>query len=705
MFAYPVGHSRDVSLRPSPKPRSLTSTVVQSLFLERESAEVMDPRNDRTSVVRSRLLNILSLHMQPVSSTTDPKSPDFNASPTLPSADGTPQDKSPSLPQIPSLLPFDSSGLDQTMHRALTPIVEGSGSDRDANRLPAGAAGAHVRPSHLRGNSTSTSAPLSYLERREGSLARSSTRISSPSMYSPTEVTSVPVSPPQECKELLPSTSITITSPEAGTSPTGDGPIERPSIDDKRTTDVDQHSSPPSVRSLRSSVASPPSLSPANSSNPPASVSPGLAPPRTPSPKYSILTSPHSVVETSARPNQSFAEIGIDGLSRQSLTPPSDLRAASLEPSKLSRDSTQTSTVSSTQGIYDEAGALYYIHQFRPDPLDTNAQPELEDDEENLSPKTEVPHASQYVTIAPLRPKTTSPPPTASTVRSLPSIDTTHRKPPSQPLPRTPTLDYGPERRPAGARAAPVTNRQDSVGSSAQPPRNPSIRPSGNVPQGSMSTSEDPDADALVALTFLERHDDDAAVAPGSTPSQPSAAASPIPHPQEEPPTISAPNIRPPTPEGENAAAYKSSFAPSKNAMQRKARTEAQQAAHEAATHRPGRGTKPKHKPKAVGTWGDSSEDEDDEEDDDDEDVDSDGQPVPSRDDRSMSNYSASVNQRSRVPSPRGPSPLASGIEVPPPQPMPRPPRNLPPVPIPRAQGMSHAWPILYPSVLTVSVT
>ena len=122
MFAYPVGHSRDVSLRPSPKPRSLTSTVVQSLFLERESAEVMDPRNDRTSVVRSRLLNILSLHMQPVSSTTDPKSPNFNASPTLPSADGTPQDKSPSLPQIPPL-PFDSSGLDQTMHRALTPIV------------------------------------------------------------------------------------------------------------------------------------------------------------------------------------------------------------------------------------------------------------------------------------------------------------------------------------------------------------------------------------------------------------------------------------------------------------------------------------------------------------------------------------------------------------------------------------------------------
>src|SRR6267154_2843758 len=162
--------------------------------------------------------------------------------------------------------------------------------------------------------------------------------------------------------------------------------------------------------------------------------------------------------------------------------------------------------------------------------------------------------------------------------------------------------------------------------------------------------------------------------------------------------------MRPPSPESENASVYKSSFAPSKNAMQRKARTEAQQAAHEAATHRPGRGTaKAKNKPKRRGTWGDSSEEEDEEEEED-EDVDSDGQLANPRDDRSVSNYAASLNQRSRLSTPRGPSPLPSGGDPLPQQPQPRPPRNLPPVPVLRGQGRLLALSILYASGLTTSV-
>lgn len=337
-----------------------------------------------------------------------------------------------------------------------------------------------------------------------------------------------------------------------------------------------------------------------------------------------------------------------------------------------------------THGIYEEAGAVYYIHQFEQDSLNTIPEPGQEGDDES-----EIPRPSQYIvpTIAPLRPKTTSPPPPPNSARSLLSIDTAHRKPPSQPLPRTPTLDYGPERRPAGARAAPVSNRQDSVTSSTQQPRNTSIRTVGNVPQGNMSQVEDLEAYAA-ALSFLDRHDDDAPPAPA--PSASSAAALPPSHPREEPPAISEP---PQTPESENASVYKSSFAPSKNAMQRKARTEAQQAAHEAATHRPGRVMgRPKNKFKSVGTWGDSSEEEEDEEEEE-EDVDSDGQPVAPRDDRSVSNYATSVHQRSRVPSLRGPSPLAGAADAPPPtQPMPRPPRNLPPVPVLRGQGTSLAY-------------
>jgi CCR4-NOT transcriptional complex subunit CAF120 len=222
-----------------------------------------------------------------------------------------------------------------------------------------------------------------------------------------------------------------------------------------------------------------------------------------------------------------------------------------------------------------------------------------------------------------------------------------------------------------------------------------------------MSQVEDLEVYAA-ALTFLDQHDDDAPPAPAPAPSTSSAAAPPPSHPREEHPATSEPNLLPPTPESENASVYKSSFAPSKNAMQRKARTEAQQAAHEAATHRPGRVTgKPKNKFKSVGTWGDSSEEEEDEEDEEDEDVDSDGQPVAPRDDRSVSNYAASVHQRSRVPSPRGPSPLAGVAGVadgPPTQPMSRPPRNLPPVPVLRGQGTSLALSILHVLVLTVLV-
>jgi CCR4-NOT transcriptional complex subunit CAF120 len=645
----------------------------------------MDPREDRTSLVRSRLLSILSIRMQPgavvtKSQTSNPTS--FTDEP----ATGTTQNISPSLPQIPPH-GFGSLDPDETTRRALTPIVEGS---IEASRLPTveAAVASAPRPGNSSG-ANNPPVPSSSAPRREESEGQSSARLSTPSAYSPTEGPSLPVSPPRgRSEESAANTSIAKPSPEAMVSLAAGGPNQRPSIDNSNggTPDVGRVSSPTSVRSLRSSVVSPPSLSPANSSNPPASVSPAQAPPRTPSPRYSILTSPHSTKDSPARPNQSFAEIAAETLGRQPLTPPADPRAAS----RLGQDSVQMSTDSSrdvTHGIHEEAGAVYYIHQFERDSLNTNSEPAQEEDD-----KTEIPRPSQYIvpTIAPLRPKTTSPPPPPNSARSLLSIDTAHRKPPIQPLPRTPTLDYGPERRPAGARAAPVSNRQDSVTSSAQQPRSTNIRTVGNVPQGNMSQVEDLEVYAA-ALTFLDRHDDDAPPAPAPAPSALSAAALPPSHPNEEPPVISEPNLPPPTPESENASVYKSSFAPSKNAMERKARTEAQQAAHEAATHRPGRVMgRPKNKFKSVGTWQDSSEEEDEEEEDE-EDVDSDGQPVAPRDDRSVSNYAASLHQRSRVPSPRGPSPLAGAVDAPPPtQPMPRPPRNLPPVPVLRGQGTSH---------------
>ena len=675
-----------VSAPPSPCSAHLYS-ILQSLFLEREAAETMDPRNDRTSVVRSSLLSIVSLRIQALSSqSTTSKLPNSNAPPTFPSlsstdepATGMSQDGSISRPRISSL-GFGSSGSD-SQRRALTPIVE-----KDPNQPPV--SGATV--TNLDNNASGPQAQ--HEETKEPSLAQ----VSPPSTYPPTEATSVPVSPLHEPEIEKPSmsTSTGKPSPEVGAAPTSVSSSERPPVnDDDQVKDVCV-SSPTSAHSLQSSAASPPPLSSANSTNPPASVSPIHVPPRTPSPRFSILTSPHSMSE-SPRPNQSFAEVA-ESLGSQPLTS-STVHAVPLQQPKLSQDSVQTSTDSSqdgAQGIFDSAGALYFIHQMDQGSLDASPQPALEMNDQNGSLKSEISPFSQFVqpTIAPLRPKSASPPPrSASSGRSLPPLDLPHRKPPIQQLPRTPTLDYGPERRPAGARAAPVSNRQEPASSAAQPPP-----PNGNIRQGNMSQFDDPDADALAALTFLEQRDNDNelnAPAPAPKPSTSSPAVLPPSLSREGPPSIVEPE--PPSPESESASVYKSSFAPSKNAMQRKARSEAQQAAHDAATHRPGRGTaKAKKRPNTVGAWGDSSEEEEEEEEDEDEDVDSDGQPVVLRDDRSVSNYAASLNQRSRLSTPRGPSPLPSGGDAPLPQPPPRPPRNLPPVPVLRGQCVSPTLPI-----------
>ncbi|KAI0303795.1 hypothetical protein B0F90DRAFT_1326973 [Multifurca ochricompacta] len=676
MFAYPAGPARD------------------SLFLDRELAETMDPRDDRTSAVRSRLLGILSLRMQELTSPdATSRSPQPNAPSVhlpLPSTDeptkGTSQDGSSSLPQLPPLA-FSSSEPEALSHRALTPIIEGSGPEKDLGHP-------------ITEDRVEERAP-------EPPKSASPPPVSPPSVYTPTEAASVSVSPPRGSIES--SRNASIAKPFAGNVPS-----ELPYVDDGRGVLV---ASPTSAHSFHSSApASPPSLSPANSSNPPASLSPAQAPPRTPSPKFSVLTSPHSMMDSPTRAmSQSFAEFGsgAERTSRQSFSPPTALRAASLPSSKLNQEPVLAIKNSSHEeeisDIFDEAGALYYIHQFEQGSPEANPRSAPEKDLTSASASSDFDgngsgngNISQPV-VAPLRPKTTSPPPqhqytttmAMAAARSLTSIDTSHpshRKPPIQPLPRTPTLDYGPERRPFGARAAPspASNRQEIAASATQPSLNPTITTrssTGNnsVQSGSMSQLEDSDADALAALTFLERHEDALPIA--------TAQSAPPPRLQQQPPAIVGPELEvdPPTPESENASVYKSSFAPSKNAMQRKARTEAQQAAHEAATHRPGRALETtKTRRNTAGAWGDSSEEEEDEEDeeddDDNEDVDSDGLPVAPRDDRSVSNYAASANQRSQYSSPRGPSPLASG-DASFHQPQLRPPRNLPPVPPPRGQG------------------
>ena len=57
----------------------------QFLFLEREAAEKLDPRDDRTSGVRSRLQNILLEKMRTFQSPAQPGLPiNTNGAPSLP---------------------------------------------------------------------------------------------------------------------------------------------------------------------------------------------------------------------------------------------------------------------------------------------------------------------------------------------------------------------------------------------------------------------------------------------------------------------------------------------------------------------------------------------------------------------------------------------------------------------------------------------
>lgn len=153
----------------------------------------------------------------------------------------------------------------------------------------------------------------------------------------------------------------------------------------------------------------------------------------------------------------------------------------------------------------------------------------------------------------------------------------------------------------------------------------------------------DDNSDALAALTFLER--DEANAAPRLHPPPPPPplirektvpTSGPEPRAHDPPPvqiTLSDSRDDTSRDSGSYEGKYRSSFAPSKQATQRLAKTQAQQAAHQAAAHRPGKsagaGGKGKRRARQDG-WAESS-DEEEEDDDDDEDVDSDGDSVAPR--------------------------------------------------------------------------
>lgn len=177
-------------------------------------------------------------------------------------------------------------------------------------------------------------------------------------------------------------------------------------------------------------------------------------------------------------------------------------------------------------------------------------------------------------------------------------------------------------RKPSGARVQPTSSRGLNVEAtsliSSSPEHLHTSQATMADPQKiikKQDSGDDVNADALAALSFLATE----------APAQPA----PAPQPPPPPPREVSPGL---TMEGsaasgssEGVTQYRSSFAPSKQAEQRKARAEAQ---HQAVLHKPGRAN---GKRMSVGNrlsgWNESSDEEEEEEEEDDEDADSDDEP------------------------------------------------------------------------------
>lgn len=205
---------------------------------------------------------------------------------------------------------------------------------------------------------------------------------------------------------------------------------------------------------------------------------------------------------------------------------------------------------------------------------------------------------------------------------------------PASALPGRNAIGPGPvlNRKPSGARAQlPVTRRFAENPSPSPSPGHPSQPSRATMPTSTNDTNdedatqtshaadsslEDQAADALAALNFLEQ---------GNSPPRIPTVAEKAPQKQAVPPPIPEviePDDRAPSPPSNQ---YRSSFAPSKQAAERKAKLQAQQAAHHEAVHKPGKPNGKVTKPKDRGAWGASSDEEEEEEaEEEDEDVDSD---------------------------------------------------------------------------------
>lgn len=529
MFAYPVGPQKDL------------------LFLDRELAETLDPRDDGTSIVRSRLLGILHDRMRGM----EPPAPQNHAqTSSLPPTGSVnvPQQTRTFLsgPQLPPLS-FDSTQSQPQERHLLTPITEQSSI-------------------YTHGRSMSVDGQ-SVLGRRQSANVTTATQSPVPeeSAFQPPEATphslsSLPKSPVQPLVPLPEKDNMTSTMSSQGQSrPSLE--IQHAPISSKRTSLEAPSLRVPTSPRVQSPVSSKPH--PSSQPVPSPTTSPALGlheNPRSYSPS-SVLTSPYSVATHSA--------LGASVITSPSaLTSPYSLEAVpvspssptiarrSLHPSHLPPIPQGTPPGAAEDSIGGEAGALYFM-QFDNKGPSPAASPRLvspltenEKDEDSSLNESELKPTSATSRVS-------SP---ATSMRS-PHLTGTPKvfadQPASPPRDRmSPISRQALGRKPSGARAQ--TKKAQRVSSPSPPPvleedtqsedsMDPEIRRRASADIGPV---DEGNLDALAALSYL---DDDQPPPPSHTmkghvgPLRPGHGEQPLPS---------------PTAPGEPGAPYKSSVLP-----------------------------------------------------------------------------------------------------------------------------------------------
>lgn len=310
--------------------------------------------------------------------------------------------------------------------------------------------------------------------------------------------------------------------------------------------------------------------------------------------------------------------------------------------------------------VFNEPGALYFMNQedrLRVQPAASSGKEEDDFDEDEFEDHSMLTNPRSVNSS--MQPETTSPDSGTqsrqSSVPNLPPSPVTRRQTPMGFEVVSGSVGVGPNerpgsrererdrnmhlpvqepnlgRRPSGARAQPVprVTGKRFVPSDNTPSTMPYDLDEQPYPQRpSMSEQKRPappadvddhTVDALAALSFLEQEDVPADAPLRSPATSPKSEKQKAPTSALQPPQIFEPEVRAPSPPGASGQQqYRSTFAPSKQAAERKARSQAQQAAHDAAVHKPGRPNGRQKVKQREGGW-ESSEEEDEEEEDEDE--------------------------------------------------------------------------------------